>query len=739
MSAQADVCEFRVVSRDGAIHWLRQHNQPVWDAEQQRVVRIYGAAQDITERKQAEEAYRTLVEQSLQGLVIFQEQRIIFANPAMAVISGYQIEELLALSPQSIVMTLHPDDRARALQNLHKRLRGEPAPTHQEYRLIRKDGTLCWVDTSAARIEYQGQPASQVSYIDITERKQAELALRESEARFRLIAEHIDEVFWLSAPNDETILYINPAYERLYGRTCASLYADAASFLETIHPDDCERVSVVASQQEKDEVDVEYRVVWPDGTIRWVWSQTWPVRNEAGAVIHHVGVAKDVTERKAYQEQIERLAYTDALTGLPNRRCLYSLGDAALAGANGTLGKASLLYLDLNRFKAINDTLGHDAGDSVLVQVAARLTTCIGPGETLARLGGDEFAVLLPSGDVTRAQTVAEQMLLQLAQPLDLYGQWVHIGGSIGIAVSNPDALTFTSLLMQADIAMYRAKSGGGGLQVYDPDLNVMLPDQLHLEADLRDALTHDGLTLYYQPIFDLDTGQMIGLETLVRWPHPSRGLLTPGIFLPLAEEIGLLGLLDQWVLQAALHQAAIWYAAGHAFHIAINLTAQSLQRPDLVAEVATMLTSSGVPAAHVIIELTEHTALRDLATTRRVLDGLKKLGLRIALDDFGTGYASLTHLRQLPVDVLKLDRAFAAGIGQEPRDETVVRALLDMGKGLQLTVIIEGVEHFDQVTWLRSAGCRYAQGYLLGRPMPPRHFFAGHLERLLVQAHGSH
>lgn len=424
--------------------------------------------------------------------------------------------------------------------------------------------------------------------------------------------------------------------------------------------------------------------------------------------------------------QIMHLAFTDPLTGLPNRRYLYEMGASLLATATSERKNVALLYLDLDRFKAFNDSLGHDAGDELLMQVARRLGSTFGEGTLLARIGGDEFAALLYPADTGRALAFAEAMLRRLQQPFEVREQQVHLAGSIGIALGPLDGLPFSVLLTHADIAMYRAKRNGSSIEVHNPLLSPMLRDQLQLEVELRQALATDGLTLYYQPILHVRSQAITWFEALVRWPHPTRGLLLPSVFLPLAEEVGLLGALDRWVLQTALQQAAAWAAVGYPCDMAVNLTAQSLQNPALVSDIATLLARTGARASRIIIEITEHTALSDLAATRQVLAGLKGLGMRIALDDFGSGYASLTHLRQLPVDVLKLDRAFATGIGRERKDEAVVRALLALGWGLGLTTLVEGVENMKQLHWLRAQGCLFVQGYLIGRPVPPEQIAEG-------------
>lgn len=603
--------------------------------------------------------------------------------------------------------------RAKDLEVLQT---GEPVTYEQAIPLV--DGLHIYLSIKFPIYDTQGQIYAVGGIAtDITERKRIEEDLRTSEQRYRSLVELSPD--GIAILQEENFVYINPHGLRILGATSIQEVLQLPIF-EMIHPDqrDLAHSGFYRAQHEGQPVGfAEIKLVRLDGQIIDVEVAGAPIIFRDAPAVHII--FHDITARKTYEAQIKHLAFTDALTGLPNRRRLYDLGDAVLEAPSALSGSTALLYLDLNRFKAINDTLGHDTGDALLVQVADRLEACIRATDTLARLGGDEFAVLLPDSTVAQARAVAERMLDRLTQPFDLQGQLVHLGGSIGIAVSSSTDTPFSTLLAWADIAMYRAKAIGGGIQVYDATLDSLHPDHLQLETELRHALEIEALTIWYQPILDLFDNRIVAVEALVRWPHPTRGILFPGAFLPLAEEVGLLHTLDQWVLKTALRQAATWIAAGQLVDVAINLTAPSLQCTDLLNEIAALIEGSGLPANRVIIELTEHTALRDLTTTRQVLTGLRALGVRVALDDFGTGYASLSHLRQLPVDLLKLDRAFVTGIGREARDEAVVRALLALGQGLDLKVIVEGVEETTQLAWLQRAGCRYIQGYLVSPPAP--------------------
>jgi diguanylate cyclase (GGDEF)-like protein len=439
------------------------------------------------------------------------------------------------------------------------------------------------------------------------------------------------------------------------------------------------------------------------------------IQGQVGSVLARLRAEAAVRERDA---QVYHLAYTDPLTGLPNRNHLYTEGEKLLARAAAQHVPVVLIYIDIDRLKVINDTLGYAAGDAFLVHAVTVLRRCLTSADLLARVGSDEFVALLAHTTTDDALALVHHLLTCPQPPALLEDELVAFNACIGMADGQAGTIPLSQLLSQAEHAMYRAKQQGRRIEVHDPARSPMLQRQLHLENDLRHALNHDGLTLVYQPILHVPTRQIAVVEALVRWQHPTRGVLTPDTFLPLAEELRLMETLDRQVLRQALCQAAAWDAAGYALAVSVNISAPTLQAPDLVEEVAARVRDAGVAPTRIILEVTEHTALRDLTTSTQVLASLRALGLRIALDDFGTGHASLTHLRHLPVDILKLDRAFAAGIGQDAKDEAVIQTLLALGQGLALDVVVEGIEHAAQRDWLRRMGCPFVQGYVVSKPV---------------------
>jgi diguanylate cyclase (GGDEF)-like protein/PAS domain S-box-containing protein len=553
----------------------------------------------------------------------------------------------------------------------------------------------------------------------VLERSAMQTALQASEMRYRLIAEHATDIIACHTADGIT-RYCSPASRTVLGTPPEALVglplwhhalpADQAT-LEAAYRDLLDN---------QGSVTLTYRARHADGADRWLEATAHAVRSAGGAEVREiVTVTRDITVRRVREAQVEKLAFNDALTGLANRRSFQHKAERRLREAIQSQRMLSLLYLDLDCFKLVNDTMGHAVGDDLLVQVAERLRSGVREGDVLARLGGDEFAVLLPQADAAQAAALAQRILDQFTQPFVLRGGPVYVTTSIGIACAPGDGTTIEELLKHADVAMYRAKRDGGHYHRYEPQLDTFSPELFVLDAELRQAIESDGLTLYYQPIVDLATHELVGVEALVRWQHPTRGLLGPGEFIPVAEERGLIRALDRWVLRRAIEQMSEWGSAAPP-RVAVNLSMRSLHDRGLVQYVEACLRSSGVSPSCVTIEITESAAMHDVRVTRQVLDELHILGIRIALDDFGTEYASLRHLKALPVHALKIDSTFVQGLGTDAGDEAVARAVLALGHGLQLDVVAEGLTTEQQRAWLEAAGCRYAQGFGIATPRPP-------------------
>ena len=433
---------------------------------------------------------------------------------------------------------------------------------------------------------------------------------------------------------------------------------------------------------------------------------------------------RDITERKTLEQQLTRQALHDPLTGLPNRILLMNRLELALARTKRRGSKVAVLFLDLDNFKFVNDSLGHEAGDELLIAVSERLGTCLRPGDTVARLGGDEFAILLEDVEGTsEARRVAERIVEELRAPFTLGGQETFVTPSIGVAEGDSGREQPEDLLREADLAMYRAKEEGKARhRVFDPRMEAQIVERLRLENDLRRALERDELGVHYQPLVHLATGRIMGMEALARWEHPERGLVPPDEFVPLAEEIGLIVPIGRRVLRQACRQAREWhelYPYGPALGMGVNLSERQLRHPDLVGDVEEALREAGLNPHQLILEITESALVGDEEHYIGTLQRLRNLGVRFALDDFGTGYSSLSYLKRLPASLLKIDASFVKRIGEDAEDEVLVSGIVHVASGLRLSVLAEGVETPQQLARVRSLGCDLVQGNYFSKPLP--------------------
>jgi len=472
-------------------------------------------------------------------------------------------------------------------------------------------------------------------------------------------------------------------------------------------------------------VNVEEKETRADGDVRWISTTKLPLRDRAGRIVGTFGISRDISERKAAEAQLQHRAFYDPLTDLPNRALFLDRLQHLFHRSRRALGNPlfAVLYLDLDRFKAINDSLGHQAGDELLVGTARRLERCLRPGDTLARLGGDEFTVLLDDISCEAdAIGVAERIHEELAVPLDVRGYEMFTSVSVGIALSSAGYDRPEDMLRDADTAMYRAKAGGRARhQVFDGDMHQRAMSSLRLETDLRRALERQEIVPYYQPIVDLESGEVIGLEALARWRHPGLGLLPPDLFIPVAEESGLVGAIGEWMLAEACRQARDWqrkYPRRAALGISVNISPRQLAQGSLPAEVERVLGATGLDPACLTLEITESALMHNLNAGAGVIQRLHAMSVGLHLDDFGTGYSSLAYLHSFPVQALKVDRSFVSRMDGVSQQSAIVKAIVSLAGNLGMEVIAEGVETRAQADALRALCCRRGQGFLFSEPL---------------------
>lgn len=561
---------------------------------------------------------------------------------------------------------------------------------------------------------------------DITERKRSELALRMSEERYALAAEGANDGLWDWQIRDRS-MYYSPRWELLIGETPGTLQPTIEEWWQRVHPDDLERLRQAMKEHLlgiHPHFECEFRMKHADGSYRWMRSRGKALRNEEGQPYRMAGSMTDVTEYHLIQEQILHDALHDAMTGLPNRVLFMDLLSQAITRrVRRPNSLFAVLFLDVDRFKVINDSLGHLAGDQLLIGIGQRLTTCIRAGDTIARLGGDEFAILLE--DLTnpvQAIEVAERVLAALSRPFRLEGHEVFTSTSIGIAFPSEESKTAEDLLRDADTAMYRAKSlGKARYEVFSMTMRAQSIALMQIETDLRRAAERNEFLVYYQPIVDLSTLKIVGFETLLRWQHPERGIVSPGEFMTVAEETGLILPISWWVMAEACRQMQRWskvFPRSRSLSISVNLSGRHFQQADLLLNLRSILSETEFPAERLRLEVTEGILIDNKEVAIATLEEIRAMGIGLYMDDFGTGYSSLSYLHRFPIDTIKIDRTFISALNSKESSATIVHTILMLAHSLRLKVVAEGIETHQQYRVLQALGCNYGQGYFFARPL---------------------
>jgi diguanylate cyclase (GGDEF)-like protein/PAS domain S-box-containing protein len=729
--------EYRIVLADGHVRWVSDRRHLVY-AEQGVPAELVCVIRDETDKKLAANADRESKERVIQMLETSPiGVRIASATGDKVLFANKRYTELINCAPDTVMGRNPKLYYANPLEYeaILAQVNSGHSVNDRLIQLMVEDKGLIWVIASYRPVHYEGEAAMLGWFYDVTELRQAQEALLQSEA---LAKQSLEELKYQKYALDKhaivavtdvkgRITYANDKFSEISGYTIEELIGQDHAILNSgYHPKGFfkEMYRVVASGQVwHDEVCNRAK----DGTLYWVDTTIAPFLGDDGKPQSYISIRTDITQRKAAEDKSNYLALYDTLTNLPNRRLLLDRLNQALAAAARSVRNGALLFLDLDHFKTLNDTLGHDVGDLLLQQVAERLTACVREGDTVARLGGDEFVVILEGlseHDVeaaTQAEVIGEKILAKFVQPYQFKGYEYHITSSIGITLFGKNNLKSDELLKQADIAMYQAKKlGRNALSFFDPKMQEGIQARVDMEHELRKALDKNEFQLFYQMQVDV-SDRPVGAEALIRWIHPERGLIPPGEFIPIAEDTGMILAIGDWVIDAACAQLKCWEqnALTQALTLSVNVSAKQFHQADFVAQIKMAVTRHAVNPMLLKLELTESALLDHVEDTIEIMSALKDIGVRFSLDDFGTGYSSLQYLRLLPLYQLKIDRSFVQDIAGKSSDQAIVRTIIAMAHTLNLNVIAEGVETQVQQGILLDSGCVHYQGYLFSKPLP--------------------
>jgi len=689
------------------------------------------AVLDVSDRKRreeelmvSEERYRRLFEAAKDGIMIVEADtgEITDVNPFLVEMLGWSREEFLGKKLWEI----------EPLAGISSNKAHFVALQHREYihhdglPLVTRDGRQLAVEVISNRYQVSRKKVIQYNIRDITLRKHAEEALLKSEEQCRTIVSNINEYVYSVRLEEGVIksVYHSPKCLDITGYTPEEYYADPLLWFNMIHAED--RDLVVGFLNDiftgRDHEPIRHRIIHKDGSERWILNNCAVQRIDSGAkraISRLDGFILDVTDIKQAEENIFFLAHHDPLTRLPNRSTLYARIEQVLSVAHKAKTSVAVLFLDIDGFKQINDSMGHDVGDRLLQTVARRLSDCTRSCDVVSRLGGDEFVVVLWDCGVAETTIVAEKII---NSGFTVEESNIAVNTSIGISIYPEDGEDYLALLKNADIAMYHAKkSGGSNFQFFTHKLNEMAHQRFAVEVELRRAIDRNEFVLHYQPKVNLVTGKFSGMEALIRWQHPVKGMILPDDFISIAEESGLLTPISKWTIRTVCRQIQQWRQQGITISVAVNLSASFFQHRDFEDTIESALLETGIPPECLELELTEATLMSDPQKVLGSMAAMKALGLQLSIDDFGIGYSSLSYLKKLPVDKLKIDQSFIRNIAGDPDNAAVVRAVISIGRSMQLKVIAEGVENASQLAWLQAEGSEEAQGYYFSRPLPPK------------------
>ncbi|WP_284638793.1 sensor domain-containing protein [Paenibacillus silviterrae] len=638
--------------------------------------------------------------------------RFTACNEAFFQVTGYSEKELIGISFLPLIAPAY----VPMSQMIFRKVAYHGHRADFDIGILRKNGEHADITITAVPVMTRGQITGVIGIAkDMTHRKQLEKALLTTQMHLQNIFESIDVCLWSMDVRSRKLLSISPACQIIYGYTQEDFSHEPSLWRQLIHPEDLPRVEEKqASLGDGMKIKHEYRIFRADGSLRWIYDYTVPVMDEYGELLRLDGVITDITERKQTEVRLHDMAYRDALTGLPNRRCVRTQLTDAMERAERCGQMAAVLYLDLDGFKVINDSLGHELGDQLLCAAALRISRSVPENAKVARLGGDEFAVIVENiSSLSDAGDAAKRILLRLSEPFLLAGYELIITASIGISGYPIHGHHYEDLIQRADQAMYLSKAKGKNTyQLFTDDLTDKYQERLLLEQGLRKALEHDELEVHYQPIVDAENNRIKGMEALLRWKL-NGSFVPPMEFIAIAEEIGLIEAIGQWVLQQACKQTKEWIDQGFSdFFISVNVSVKQLEQGHFTAVVKDALDQCGLEPAHLHLEVTETAAMSNVHHTVHILQKLADLGISISIDDFGTGYSSIGYLEKFPIHTIKIDRSFV-----KDGKDAIMKAVIAMAKSLQLNVIAEGVESAEDKDKLLGMGCTQMQGYMFSKP----------------------
>ncbi|SDT03929.1 sensor domain-containing protein [Pseudomonas oryzae] len=673
----------------------------------------------------SEEKFAKVFYASPDALAItrLRDGRMLEVNPGFTQLTGYSAHEAINSSTLELALWVDQSDRQRLLQTLER----EGSVQHQSVPLRTSSGQQRLCEISAQMLQIDGEDCLLTIARDITERTLMQERLQQAATVFENTAEGV-----MITDLEQRIVAINRAFSAITGYSEGEAIGHTPQLLATGEKGGALDAEIQTSLERDGHWQGEMWSRRKNGETYPAWMTISAVRNGGNRISHHVAVFADISTLKHVQARLDYQAHHDPLTGLPNRLLFESRLQQALEEASEEQRQGAVLFLDLDRFKHINDSLGHPVGDLLLQGIAKRLREQLRETDTVARLGGDEFIVLMPSvaqiGDVER---VASKLMGAFGPPFNAGGHEFFMSSSMGISLFPEHGDDVATLVKNADAAMYRAKARGRNrIEFYTPDLSSQASERITLGNDLRRAIERGELSAYYQPKLSLADGCLVGAEVLLRWQHPQLGQVSPERFITIAEENGSIIELGDWILQEACWQMRQWQAQFQPFGpLAVNLSGAQLRQPQLVGRISELLADAGLAPASLQLEITETFVMSQKEEALPILQALKELGLQLAIDDFGTGYSSLSYLKRLPIDILKIDQSFVAGLPDDPNDAAITRAIIALGRSMQLTVIAEGVETPAQQHFLAHEGCQQIQGFLIGPPMPAAQFAARFLQ----------